>query len=68
MGISGYEWLHKGSGVTNNSEFQYPSPPWRQGQGGVHLPETESGGWGSDGTASTMAGLRRPESRDPEAR
>ena len=55
-------------GVTSDSEIQYPSPPWRQGQGGGHLPETGFVVWGSDGTASTVEGLRPQEARESEVR
>ena len=61
-------WLHKGADVTFNSEIQHPSTPRRQGQGGVHSPETGSGGHGSDVTARSMEGIRCPEDMDPEAR
>ena len=61
-------WLRKGSDVTSDSEFQYPSPPWIQGQGGIHPIETKSVGWSSDVTASAIAGLSPPEARDTEAR
>ena len=61
-------WLHKGLDVTSVIEIQHPSPPRRQGQVGVHPPETGSGGCGSDGTDSTMEGLSIPEDREPEAR
>ena len=61
-------WLCKGSDVSRDSESQYPSTLWRQGQGGVHTTETIYGGWNSDSTAGYMAWLRPPEARDPEAR
>ena len=61
-------WLRKGSYVTSDNEVQYPYPPWRQVQGGVHPPDTGSGGWGSDGAHSSVEGLRIPEDREPEAR
>ena len=58
----------KDSDVTSDSEIQYLSPMRCQGKGGVHPPETGSGGRGSDGTASAMEGLRRPEAREKDAR
>ena len=61
-------WLRKGSDVTINSDNQHPSPPWRQGQGGVNPEDTKYGGWSSDGNAGAMAGIRPPEDRDPETR
>ena len=60
--------LCRGAYFTRNIEFQYPSPPWCQVQGGVNLTVTKSGGWGSDVTASVVAGIKTPEARDPEAR
>ena len=41
---------------------------WRQGQGGLDIPETGFGGRVSDGTASAVAGLRPQEAREIEAR
>ena len=61
-------WLFKGLDATSDSEIQHPSPLWRQGQGGVHPIEAESGGWSRDGTAGAMARLRPPEARYPETR
>ena len=61
-------WLRKGSDVTRNSDNQHPSPPLRQGQGGVNPEDTEYGGWRSDGNAGVMAGLIPPDYKDPEAR
>ena len=61
-------WLRKGADVTSNSEVQYPSPKWRQGQEGVNLTDTKYGGWIRDGTDSAMVGLRPPEAREPEVR
>ena len=60
-------WLCKGSGVTSDSEIQYPSPPWRQGQEDIHPTETKYVGWSSYGTSGAVAGLSPPESREPEA-
>ena len=60
-------WLHKGLDLTSNSDIQQPSPTWRQGKGGVHPTDAESGGWNSDGTDGAMVGLKPPEAREPEA-
>ena len=61
-------WLCKVSDFTSNSEIQHTSPPWRQGQGCVHLTEAKYGGWRSDGTAGAISGISPPEDREPEAR
>ena len=60
--------LRKGADVTSDIDIQYPSTPWRHVKGGVHPPKTSSGGWGSDVTASAVAGLRRLEARETGAR
>ena len=61
-------WLCKGLGVTSDSEIQHLYPTWRQGQGGINPTDRKSEGWGSDGTASSVAGIIPPEDREPEAR
>ena len=61
-------WIFKGSADTIDSEVQYPSPPWIQGQVGIHPTETKSGGWSIDGTPGAVAGLSPPEARETEAR
>ena len=38
-----------------------------QGKVGVHPPETEFGGWISDGTSSAVEGLMRPEARETDS-
>ena len=60
--------LREDKDENSDSEIQHPSTPMRQGQGGVHFPETWSDGWGSDSTARAMEKLRIPETRYPEAR
>ena len=60
-------WLCNSAYVTSVSEVQHPSSPWRQEQGGIHPAESKPGGWGSDGTDSSVVGLSPAEARNPEA-
>ena len=41
---------------------------WRQGKVVIHLTEAKYGGWSSDGTTSSVAGIRPPEATETEAR
>ena len=60
-------WLCKGSNVTSDSEIQHPSPPWRQGQKGIHPIKTKYVGWRSDGTDGAVdegSYLRQTSAKD----
>ena len=61
-----YVWLFKVLDFTSNIEVQYSSPLWFQEQGVIHTSDTEYRGWGSDGTAASMAGLRPLEEWEPD--
>ena len=56
-GIFGNVQLCQGYNFTCSCNIQHPSPLWGQVQQGVYSPETVSGRWVNDGTASVMERL-----------
>ena len=50
-------WLNAGGDFNRNNEIQKPSPMGTSGKRGANRSSDRAEGWGSDGTASTMARL-----------